>query len=246
LPEIVFLPKWLPPPTAATIRRYVIDLERDAPGSPSTEHTELANQLVDAFLRASPAVVSREREQANAFADRWRVSDLEQRVSAVGGVAQSGSAGIFINYRRADNPAFAGRLFDRLSAVFGAKSIFMDVDSIDLGVDFVEIIERSLAQCKVMLVVIGGAWLDMRDSDGMRRLDDPHDFVRLEIEAALRRNILVIPILIENTLMPRNWELPDDIAALVRRNGERISHAHFGRDCRDLIKALDRILTPGG
>src|SRR5580765_5596226 len=98
---------------------------------------------------------------------------------------------IFISYRRDDTGGYAGRLNDRLSEAFGAQEIFRDIEDIAPGVDFVQEIEREVAACDVLLVVIGRQWTASVDAHGRSRLQDPHDFVRLEIAAALRRNIRV-------------------------------------------------------
>ena len=90
--------------------------------------------------------------------------------------------GIFISYRRVDTPHVAGRLFDRLEARFGTGNVFMDVDSIPLGVDFRAHLDEAVGRCDVLLAVIGDSWLESRD--GERRLDDASDFVRIEIESA--------------------------------------------------------------
>ena len=118
---------------------------------------------------------------------------------------------IFISYRRVDTPHVAGRLFDRLEARFGAGNIFMDVDSIDPGLDFAEAIERAVGSCDVLLALIGRHWSDIVDEQGRRRLDDPEDFVALEIRTALRRKIRVIPVLVDGAPPPdrqtflRHW-----------------------------------------
>ena len=88
--------------------------------------------------------------------------------------------GIFISYRRDDSAGYAGRLYDRLSAHFGADRVFMDVEGIEPGTDFVDAIERAVASCRVLIVLIGDEWLNAKDTSGRRRLDDPHDFIRLE------------------------------------------------------------------
>jgi hypothetical protein len=150
-------------------------------------------------------------------------------------------SGIFISYRRSDDPGFAGRLGDRLAQHFGESRIFMDVDSIELGMDFSEVIYRHLAQCAALVAIIGKGWLDASDAQGRRRLTSANDYVRLEIEAALRRNILVIPVIAEGARMPCVEELPGPIKPLARRNGIEISHASFGSDTAKLIATLDRL-----
>jgi hypothetical protein len=165
------------------------------------------------------------------------VDNLERAIKT-----PTGNFGIFISYRRSDQAAMAGRLYDKLVGKFGYGKVFMDVDSIDLGLDFVEVLEQTLARCKALIVVIGRDWLSAQDEDTNRRLDNPDDFVRLEIEMALMRDIRVIPILVDGTRMPRAIELPDSIKALSRRNGRDIWNARFNSDCLELISTLERIL----
>ena len=110
---------------------------------------------------------------------------------------------IFINYRREDSTATAGRLYDRLAQAFGRKNLFMDVDHIPAGVDFVAHLNNQVAACEVVLVVIGPNWLNAKDEAGQRRLDNPDDFVAIEIAAALARNIRVIPVLVDGARMPK-------------------------------------------
>ena len=133
--------------------------------------------------------------------------------------APASSGGIFISYRRDDTPFAAGRLFDRLAGHFGRDRVFQDIDSIEPGDDFVEVITRAVGSCAVLLVLIGDRWLTAADEEGQRRLDNPADFVRLEIEAALTRNVRVIPVLIDAARLPRTEELPASVAGLVRLAG---------------------------
>jgi hypothetical protein len=151
-------------------------------------------------------------------------------------------ARIFISYRREDSGAWAGRLHDRLREHFGHDNVFMDVDAIEPGLDFTEVIERTVASCDVLIALIGRQWLTSTDATGQRRLDDPEDFVRREIATALRRNIRVIPALIQNTPMPRAANLPDDLQPLTRRNALELSDTRFHRDVDQLIVVLDRVL----
>ncbi len=123
---------------------------------------------------------------------------------------------IFISYRRADSPGFARLLFDRLSARFGEENIFMDVEGLAPGVDFVEALEKAVGSCDVLITLIGKQWLTVMDDKGQRRLDNPEDFVRLEIAAALERNIRVIPILVQNARMPGSRDLPPVLKHLPR------------------------------
>lgn len=152
--------------------------------------------------------------------------------------------GIFICYRRDDNRHAAGRLHDSLRRRFSSDQIFLDVDNIDLGSSFREVIRDRIAASDAILVVIGPDWLDSRDPDGQRRLDDPEDLVRLEIEAGLQRGILVIPVLIDGAAMPQAVDLPISLRPLASKNGITISHASFQRDSEHLNGALLRVLRP--
>jgi hypothetical protein len=149
---------------------------------------------------------------------------------------------IFISYRREETAYPAGWLFDRLADRF-ARQVFKDVDSIELGDDFVEVITRAVGSCDVLLALIGDEWLTITDEDGRRRLDDPEDFVRLEIEAALTRNVRVIPILVDGARMPRAAELPPSLAKLVRRQALELSPARFDFDTSQLLRVLDKTLA---
>jgi TIR domain len=151
---------------------------------------------------------------------------------------------IFISYRRNDSEGEAGRLFDDLVGHFGEDSVFMDVSAIEAGRDFRKAIDESVATCGVLLAIIGNNWVAAKNDAGLRRLDDPADFVRLETAAALRRDIPVIPVLIRGAKMPRPEQLPDDLKDLAYRNGVELTHARWGSDIRLLIKALDTVLRP--
>ena len=149
---------------------------------------------------------------------------------------------IFISYRRDESQAWAGRISDRLDSQLGSNHVFLDVDSIDLGVDFIDAIEKSVGSCDALIAVIGRNWLISADKEGKRRLDNPEDFVRIEIATALKRGVRVIPVLIDGAIMPGSAELPDDLKALARRNALEIRHNRFNDDCRLLIAALERAL----
>jgi len=112
------------------------------------------------------------------------------------------AAKVFISYRRGDSAGYAGRVMDHLDRAFGRDLVFMDVDNIPLGTNFSKIVHEELAQCGVLLAVIGPNWLDARDEHGNRRVDDRNDFVRIEIAAALQRNIPVIPMLLDGARIP--------------------------------------------
>ena len=149
---------------------------------------------------------------------------------------------VFISYRREETAYPAGWLYDRLANRYSGQ-VFKDVDSIQLGDDFVEVITRAVGSCDVLLALIGDQWLTITDEAGRRRLDDPDDFVRLEIEAALTRDVRVIPILVEGATLPRADELPPSLAGLVRRQALELSPARFDFDTSRLVKVLDKTLA---
>jgi hypothetical protein len=153
---------------------------------------------------------------------------------------------IFISYRRQDTRQIAGRVFDRLEAHFGRDHVFMDIDSIPFGVDFHDYLDEQVARAETVLALIGPGWADARDEAGKRRLDNPDDFVRIEIEAALRRGIPLGAVLIDGAPMPRPEQLPEDMRALCRRNAAPVDsgrdfHVHMSR----LIADLERHLSGG-
>jgi tetratricopeptide (TPR) repeat protein len=145
---------------------------------------------------------------------------------------------IFINYRREDSIGTAGRLRDRLAESFGEENLFMDVDNIPAGVDFVADLNTQVAECRVFLAVIGPNWLDAKDESGVRRLDNPDDFVTIEIAAALARNIRVIPVLVDNARMPKADKLPGPIKPLVLRNAVEVRNSQFRRDAEALVARI--------
>jgi TIR domain-containing protein len=145
---------------------------------------------------------------------------------------------IAISYRREDSAPITGRIYDRLQAVFGRDRVFLDFDSIPFGVDFRTHISETLSGCQTLLVVIGPHWFGV-SADGSRRIDDPEDFVRLEVARALARDIRVIPLLIDRTEMPSSTVLPDDLKSLTFRNALRVDsgadfHHHIDRLCNSL------------
>lgn len=152
------------------------------------------------------------------------------------------SSPIFISYRRDDSSASAGRIFDRLTAKYSRDQIFMDVDSLEPGVDFADVIESTVASCYVLIAVIGKRWLAVSDDQGNRRLDNPDDFVRLEIATALTRKVRVIPILVDGASMPQAKDLPDDLRPLARLNAVEVNHSRFGTDLERLTPAIERAL----
>ncbi|MBF6592540.1 MAG: TIR domain-containing protein, partial [Ktedonobacterales bacterium] len=152
---------------------------------------------------------------------------------------------IFISYRREDSAATSGRIYDRLRDHFGKENVFIDVDSIPPGVNFERYIADILRQCGVQLAIIGPRWLDIRGKDGRRRLDDPQDPVRLEIEGALAQRIPIIPLLVEGATMPDPASLPPTLRELVKHHGMPVRYnPDFDGDMRRVIAAIEGWLTP--
>jgi len=145
---------------------------------------------------------------------------------------------VFISYRRDDSAGSAGRVHDRLERELGRDLLFMDVDAIPLGLNFVKVLRDEVAECDVLLAVIGPKWLDARDEHGNRRLDDPNDHLRIEIATALQRDIDVIPILVDGAKVPKADRLSEDLKELELRNGLEIRHASFDSDIDKLIQEL--------
>src|SRR5436309_2358022 len=142
---------------------------------------------------------------------------------------------IFINYRRGDEPGFALALYGRLEQAFSTDQLFLDVDNIPAGQDFVLVLNEQVAKCDVLLALIGRTWLSATDETGKRRLDSPDDFVRIEIESAMRLGKRVIPVLLNKAEMPRAMELPEPLRPFARRNAVRLAQERFKSDVQGLI-----------
>jgi hypothetical protein len=147
-------------------------------------------------------------------------------------------ADIFLSYRHQDSQSATGRLADRLEAHFGAGRVFRDHDSIVAGEDFVDAIRRSVEAATVLLVIVGPRWLDAADAQGRRRLDDPLDFVRLEIEIALSGDVAVVPVLVEDATMPPRDALPSSLAEFSRCQAVELSETRWRYDADQLVGAL--------
>ena len=154
----------------------------------------------------------------------------------------SRSGGVFLSYRRGDTARIAGRLYDRVEERFGTAKVFMDVEAIEPGVDFADAIENAVASCDIVLALIGRSWLNGTDRNGRRWLDDPNDFVALEIGSALRRGIPVIPVLFDGAPPPRAGDLPSALAPLALRNAVLIEHETFSADVDRLLRFLTEFL----
>ena len=154
---------------------------------------------------------------------------------------------VFISYRRDDSADITGRIYDRLIEHFSRDIVFKDVDSIPLGIDFRQHLEKALSQCRVLIAVVGNEW--MGSEQGKRRIDDPRDHVRLELELALSRNIPVIPVLVRKATIPAEEALPSSLRSLAYRNGIHVrSDPDFHGDVDRLIKGIEphlSVLTAG-
>jgi hypothetical protein len=149
------------------------------------------------------------------------------------------TARVFISYRRNDAKYQARMIYSAFQKVVPRDHLFMDVDSIPPGIDFVQTLQSWVNQCEIMLALIGPGWIEATDpKTGLRRLDDPNDFVRVEIREALSRNIPVVPVLLDSASMPDTEHLPEDMKALVRRQAEFVEYRTFDADVERLIKDL--------
>ncbi len=154
-------------------------------------------------------------------------------------------SGIFISYRRSDSPDATGRIYDRLVAEFGKAQVFKDVDSIPLGRDFRGHLNDIVGNCGAMLAIVGPHWTEARNPAGQRRLEDPDDFVRIELETALARDIPVVPVLVGHAQLPVASELPGSLASLVFRQSIAVRpDPDFHNDATRLVTALRAIVDP--
>ena len=149
---------------------------------------------------------------------------------------------IFLCYRREDTQDAAGRLHDRLVDAYGPERVFMDIDSVPLGIDFVEHVAEQIGKCSAVIVMIGKQWHTIKDKKRRRRLDNEDDLVRAEIRSALQQKIPVIPVTVQNAAMPQAEDLPEDIRLLARRNGIQLDATRWRTDVERLVKELDRVM----
>jgi hypothetical protein len=147
--------------------------------------------------------------------------------------------GVFISYRRGDALGHAGRLYDRLATFFHEDYLFMDLERMPPGVDFVREIEERVGSCDVLLAIIGPDWLTIKDDNGNVRLEDPQDFMRLEVKIGLARDdVVVIPVLVGGARMPTAAQLPEGLKALSRRHALDISASRWEFDTQRLVDAI--------
>ncbi len=149
---------------------------------------------------------------------------------------------IFISYRRGTSSWVTRALHDVLCKHFGHEQVFMDVNDIDYGTDFATKIEQEVGRCSVVLGVIDPGWISITDENGNRRIDNPDDYVRLEIGMGLKRRVAVVPILVDGATNPKKSELPEDLKALSTQNAIELRHSHFEADCNVLVESLKKTL----
>lgn len=219
-----------------------------APPGPSPEFTlqALLIAAVCAILVYWRVRASRRDRSARRARSDESPSAVSPRIGPAAKTARragSGKRTLFICYRREDSQETVGRIYDALTQRLVTTSIYRDIDSIPLGVDFTEHVAQFIAQCDAVLVVIGREWLTA-GGPKTPRLDDPHDYVRIEIEAALRRNVAVIPVFVQGATMPAEKGLPPSIDALTRRSGMAVRpDPDFHGDMDRLVAGLERSLS---
>ena len=216
---------------------YEGDLDMDDLGSPADPRNENFRKKIRELARdilntlESFIVASQEETAASAQTPTQPVDPAPTAKSA-----------IFISYRRGEGTPYAGRLYDQLATRFGEDRVFMDLDTIEPGDDFVEVITNYVSSCTVLIALIHKAWLDAKDDEGRARLHNPDDFVSIEISTALQRNIRVIPVLVQGASMPRSQDLPESMSILSRRNALELSDSRWRSDVSKLIKILEKHL----
>jgi hypothetical protein len=154
--------------------------------------------------------------------------------------------GVFLSYRREDAGPYARSLQRDLSQRFPDATIFMDLDSIEAGLDFTEVIEGAVNSSAVLVALIGRQWATLTDEEGARRLDNPDDFVRFEVKTALGRGVRVIPVLLDGARPLRQQELPDDLRKLARLNAHKLSYDRYQDDADRLLDLIQRVFAAAG
>lgn len=150
---------------------------------------------------------------------------------------------IFVSYRRSDSSDVTGRIFDVLKSTFGTKCLFKDFESIPYGTDFRKEIAHGVDRCRILLAIIGREWLNVEDDAGRRRIENPDDFVRIEISSALERRIPVIPVLVQGAPMPAASDLPAFLESLAYQNAAKVrTDPDFHNDMAALCTQISRYL----
>ena len=158
-------------------------------------------------------------------------------------MAGSSSRGIFLSYRREDATPYARLLQYLLSERIPDARVFMDLDSIEAGLDFAEVIREAVESCTVLVALIGQQWATLADEEGRRRLDDPDDFVRFEVQTALERDVRVVPVLVDGAKPLRREQLPAELHKLARLNAFELSSGRYQYDADRLVDLIQRVLA---
>jgi hypothetical protein len=156
----------------------------------------------------------------------------------------SGDHRVFISYRRDLSQHAAGRLAEQMRPRLGRNNVFMDVEDIEPGIDFVDAITSAISICNVLLAIIGPRWATITDDEGRRRLDDATDYVALELAVAFEQGVRVIPVLLDGTPMPRIAELPTVLHRLARLQAARLDHPSFHAQAEQLITLVEHLDLP--
>jgi hypothetical protein len=150
---------------------------------------------------------------------------------------------IFVCYRRTDTAGHAGRLYDQLADRFGPSSVFMDIDTIRAGEDFIKSMDDAVSSAGVLIAVIGRGWL--RETNSKESSESHADFVRIELATAFKRGVPVIPVLVQGAPMPAAHELPPDVSMITRVNALELSDARWRHDIDRLVRAIEKLRSRG-
>jgi TIR domain len=153
------------------------------------------------------------------------------------------SRGVFLSYRREDAAPYARLLKSELRERFPDTQVFMDLDSIEAGLDFAEVIAEAVDSCAVLVALIGRQWVTLADDEGQRRIDDPDDLVRFEVQTALERGVRVVPVLVDGARPLRQQQLPPELHKLARLNALELSYGRYEYDANQLLDLVQRVLA---
>jgi hypothetical protein len=224
------------PRTAPDIPTLVLDFIRASVlGDKSRTQTENERKELIETLLPYRDRAQKERDWASEIAVlKKRLEKYEGKEKA----RRRNQNRIFINYRRSDSGPWAGWIHERLLRDFGSRRLFMDIDSISSGRKFGEVLEESMTRCGSMLTIIGKEWIDARNENGSRRLDDPNDYVRREIATALNREILVVPLLVGGAELPSADILPAELRPLRERQARPVTLESFSPTMQGVIRDI--------
>jgi hypothetical protein len=171
--------------------------------------------------------------------------ETRDRPDEMGNLPNHASHGIFLSYRREDSAPYARSLQIELKQRFPATQVFLDLDSIEAGLDFAQVIQRAISSSAVLVALIGRQWTTIVDEEGRRRLDNPDDYVRYEIQTALELGRRVIPVLVDGAKPLQQKDLPSQLQSLTRLNALDLSYSRYQYDADRLLGVIERVLTAG-